>query len=136
MNAPFFEGIGLTKAYGGVTVVDNVSIAVNAGEIRAVIGENGAGKSTVMNMMTVVVRSTAGEIKVRGSSVRLLSPRGAAELGIAIVHQELQVVPFLSVSDNLMLVRPPAALSLRRRSLAERNFVAEICRRVGLQVDP
>jgi ABC-type sugar transport system ATPase subunit len=136
MNAPFFEGIGLTKVYSGVTVVDNVSIAVNEGEIRAVIGENGAGKSTLMNMLTGVVRPNAGEIKVRGSSVRLLSPRGAAELGVAIVHQELQVVPFLSVTDNLMLVRPPAAASLRRRSLAERNFVAGICERVGLQVDP
>jgi ABC-type sugar transport system ATPase subunit len=127
-------GRGLTKAYGGVTVVDGVNIAVHANQIHAVIGENGAGKSTLMNMLTGAVRPDAGEIRLNGTLIQLRSPRNAAEAGIAIVHQELQLVPRQSVADNLMLVRPPQARAIRRRTRAERRFVHSMLERVGLEV--
>lgn len=136
MSAPYFAGRGLTKSYGGVTVVDAVSVEVSKGEIRAVIGENGAGKSTLMNMLTGVVLPDAGEIQVNGARVQLESPRDAARQGIAIVHQEVQVVPQLRVVDNLMLVRPPSARGMRRRSRLERALAQRMLARVGLSIDP
>ena len=136
MNGAYFTGRGLTKRYSGVTVVDSVNVDVAKGEIRAVIGENGAGKSTLMNMLTGVVRPDSGEIELAGMRVHLDSPREAARQGIAIVHQEIQVVPSLSVVDNLMLVRPPSAVRLRRRSIAERELALRLLARVGLYTDP
>jgi ABC-type sugar transport system ATPase subunit len=136
MSPPALEGRNLTKAFAGVTVVDGINIVATAGEIRAVIGENGAGKSTLMNLLTGVVHPDAGEIRLRGSRVDLASPRHAAQAGIAIVHQELQLVPLQSVTDNLMLVRPPAARRIRRHSRAERHFVMSLLHRVRLDVEP
>src|SRR5688572_16715739 len=114
MSAARLEGRSLTKAYGGVTIVHGVTITVHAEEFRAVIGENGAGKSTLMNMLTGVVRPDAGEIRFRGVPIDLSSPREASKAGIAIVHQELQLIPLQSVTDNLMLVRPPTTRGIRR----------------------
>jgi len=133
---PTLEGRGLSKAYCGVSVVSGVDIAVDAGEIRAVIGENGAGKSTLMNMLVGVTRPDAGEITVRGRLMEFSSPRSAAKAGIAIVHQELHLVPFQSVTDNLMLMRPPSGKFLRRGTGAEYAFVRSAIARVGLDVDP
>lgn len=136
MSVPYFAGRGLIKRYAGVTVVDSVSVEVAKGEIRAVIGENGAGKSTLMNMLSGVIRPDGGEIEVDGVRVHLDSPRDATRRGIAIVHQEIQLVPQLSVVDNLMLVRPPSARGMRRRSRTERDLARMMLARVGLHVDP
>jgi ABC-type sugar transport system ATPase subunit len=136
MSVPLLEGRNLTKAYDGVTVVEGVNLSVNAGEIRAVIGENGAGKSTLMNMLTGVVRPDSGEIRLQGKPLDLRSPRQATEARIAIVHQELQLVPLQSVADNLMLVRPPAARVVRRGTRAEYEFVRLCLDKVGLAVEP
>jgi ABC-type sugar transport system ATPase subunit len=134
MSAPLLEGRNLTKAYEGVTVVDGVSLAVQAGEICAVIGENGSGKSTLMNMLTGVVRPDGGEIRQRGAAIEVTSPRSAARAGISIVHEELNLVPLLTVADNLMLMRPPGARGIRRSTRAERVFVRSVLARVGLDV--
>jgi len=151
MSELVLEGRDLSKAYDGVTVVEAVNVSVAAGEICAVIGENGAGKSTLMNILAGVVRPDAGQIRLRGALIELRAPRKAAEAGIAIVHQELQLVPLQSVADNLMLVRPPGARrvgsdgrpaertggrSYHRGSRAETNFVRSMLDRVGLKVDP
>jgi ribose transport system ATP-binding protein len=126
----------LTKDYGRVRVVDGVSIDLTPGQIRAVVGENGAGKSTLMKMLSGIVRPTSGQIKVDGQQMSFDTPQGASRAGIAIVHQELQIVPDLTVADNLMLVRPPSASGLRRRSPGETRFVAELLERVGLVRSP
>lgn len=136
MSAYVLEGRGLTKVYDGVTVVEDVSLSVAAGEILAVIGENGAGKSTLMNMLTGVIRPDAGEVRFNGEALVLHSPRHAAATGIAIVHQELQLVPLQSVADNLMLVRPPRARNARRGGREEASYVRSMLGRVGLDVEP
>jgi ABC-type sugar transport system ATPase subunit len=151
VTEPLLEGRGLAKAYDGITVVDAVDISVAAGEIHAVIGENGAGKSTLMSILTGIVRPDAGEIRLRGALLDLRYPRKAAESGIAIVHQEHQLVRLQSVADNLMLVRPPGSRTvitggkparrpgahvLRRGGHAETDFVRSTLDRVGLRVDP
>jgi ABC-type sugar transport system ATPase subunit len=127
---------GLTKTYGQVTVVRDVSLDLKPGEIRAVVGENGAGKSTLMKMLAGIVAPSSGTIRIEGQPVTLNSPRAAAAAGIAIVHQELQIVPGLSVADNLMLVRPSASPDALRGSRREAIFVSGVLDRVGLRVHP
>lgn len=133
---PAIEGRGLSKTYSGVTVVRDIDIAVQAGRIRAVIGENGAGKSTLMKMLTGIVEPTQGEIHLQGNSVRFHRPRDAMDSGIGIVHQELQIVPMLSVADNIMLVGGPVAPKTYRGAPAEKAFVQGLLDRVGLNVRP
>ncbi len=133
---PALRGQGLTKRYSGVTVVDQVDIDARAGMIRAVIGENGAGKSTLMKMLTGDVIPDGGTIYQAGQPVAFRNPRQANLHGIAMVHQELQLMPLLSVADNLMLVNPPETLKIRRRTRAEQGYVRQQLGRVGLRVDP
>lgn len=130
------EGRGLSKAYNGVTVVRGIDIAVQPGRIRAVIGENGAGKSTLMKMLTGIVSPTEGQIYLHGKEVRFNRPRDAMDAGIGIVHQELQIVPMLSVADNIMLVGGPVAPKTYRGAPAEKAFVQGLLDRVGLNVRP
>lgn len=135
-DPPALHALGLTKRYSGVTVVDQVAIEARAGAIRAVIGENGAGKSTLMKMLTGDVRPDGGAVYRAGRPVVFQNPRQANLHGVAMVHQELQLMPLLSVADNLMLVNPPDAPKARRRSAAERAYVRQQLARVGLRIDP
>lgn len=130
------EGKGLSKAYNGVTVVRDIDISVEPGRIRAVLGENGAGKSTLMKMLTGIVQPTKGEIAVNGNRCAFPTPGDAMAAGIGIVHQELQIVPMLSVADNLMLVGGPNAPRTMRGSSQERDYVKAQLKRVGLDVSP
>lgn len=130
------EGQGLSKNYSGVTVVRDIDIAVEPGRIRAVIGENGAGKSTLMKMLTGIVQPSAGSIRCKGVPVTFQTPGDAMAAGVGIVHQELQIVPTLSVADNLMLVAGDAIPKTWRGSPSERTFVNAQLKRVGLDVKP
>lgn len=96
----------LTKRYGGGTVLDAVSLTVRAGEVRALLGENGAGKSTLIKILSGVVRSDGGHIEVQGRPVELQRPADAVAHGIATLHQELSIVPGLSVAENIVLGHP------------------------------
>ncbi|MFM7173149.1 MAG: ATP-binding cassette domain-containing protein, partial [Caldilinea sp.] len=116
--------------------MDQVDISARPGVIRAVIGENGAGKSTLMKMLTGDIRPDAGTLFQAERPVVFHNPRQANLQGIAMVHQELQLMPLLSVIDNLMLVNPPDAFGIRRRSRAEREYVQHQLARVGLHLDP
>lgn len=96
----------LTKRYGGTTVLDAVSLTVHPGEVRALLGENGAGKSTLIKILSGVVRSDGGRIEVQGRLVELNRPADALSYGIATLHQELSIVPGLSVAENIVLGHP------------------------------
>ena len=94
---------GLTRSFGTSTAVDGVSFSVNAGEIRGLCGHNGAGKSTVIKMLTGQLQPDSGTITVDGEIVRLRNPHAAQRAGIAVVDQELSVIPALNVAENLRL---------------------------------
>jgi ABC-type sugar transport system ATPase subunit len=94
---------GISKRYGGAQALDNVSISVAAGEIHALVGENGAGKSTLGKIIAGAVVADGGEIRVNGRAVSFRNPRDAIREGIALIHQELALVPALSVIDNVFL---------------------------------
>jgi ABC-type sugar transport system ATPase subunit len=106
LASPVVEVRDITKRYGGATVLDAVSLAVRAGEVRALLGENGAGKSTLIKILSGVVRSDGGVIEVAGKAVELTRPAEASAHGIATLHQELSIVPGLSVAENIVLGHP------------------------------
>jgi ABC-type sugar transport system ATPase subunit len=103
MKAPFLEMRGITKSFGNVRALSSVSFDVAAGEVHALIGENGAGKSTLMNVLGGLFADYEGQILLAGREVRLTHPRQALNAGIAIIYQELSVLPNLTVAENIML---------------------------------
>ena len=105
----------LVKRYPGVLALDGVSIAVRGGEVHAVAGENGAGKSTLMKVLSGAVAPDAGTLAVDGAVVRFEGPHRAHAAGIRMIHQELSLVPELSVAENIFLGAEP-----RRRGVVDR----------------
>ena len=104
---PLLQATGIVKQFPGTLALDHAQIELEPGEIHAVVGENGAGKSTLMKILSGVYDADAGEIFFEGRRVTLASPRAARELGIAIVHQELSLVPPLTVAENIFPGRLP-----------------------------
>src|SRR4051794_33800550 len=98
---------GLTKHFPGVLALDQVSLAVKRGEIHAVVGQNGAGKSTMINIVAGMLAPDEGTILLGGNPVEIGNTRRAIELGIATVYQELSLLPNLSVAQNIALGREP-----------------------------
>lgn len=94
---------GLTKYYGDLAAVDNVSLAIRSGEVTAIVGENGAGKSTLVKILAGVVQPTSGQILMDHSPVKLKNAREAAERGIGMVFQEMALVPSLEAWENIAL---------------------------------
>ena len=99
----------ITKAFSGVKAIDDVSLQIEEGEIHALIGENGAGKSTLMNVLSGSFshHTYEGEVLVGGNQVKLLSPDDANKAGIVMVHQELALIPEISVAENVFLGHMP-----------------------------
>ena len=97
---------GISKTYGSAAALQNVDFSVKPGEVHALIGENGAGKSTLLNILSGVRPADSGEISVNGAAVQMKNPLSARQAGIAMIHQELQHVPELSVAQNMFLGRP------------------------------
>ena len=128
---------GVSRRFGGLVAVREVSLALQPGERRAIIGPNGAGKTTLFNVITGELRPTAGTIRFFGRDVTHLPPYQRIRLGLARTYQTPLVFPRLSVADNLYLavrgVRPwRLSLRLPRRSDPEFREVEELAERVGL----
>ena len=99
--------IDIVKEYPGVLANDHVNLTVRTGEIHGLIGENGAGKSTIMNQLYGMQRPTSGTIKVFGREVQIHSPKDAIALGIGMVHQHFMLAPSLSVIQNIIMGKAP-----------------------------
>jgi ribose transport system ATP-binding protein len=97
----------IVKDFPGVRALNNVSLEVKRGEVLALVGENGAGKSTLMKVISGVIRPDHGTIILNGKKVQIKSPQHAQELGISIIHQEFNLIPHLSVAENVYLGREP-----------------------------
>ena len=126
----------ISKSFAGVHALDGVSLVVHEGEVAAILGENGAGKSTLMNVLAGVFSSYGGQIELSGAPVTIHSPKQAASHGIAMIHQELNLVPDMSVADNILLGREPRTKrgTVDRKAMAAR--ARELLAEVGLDVDP
>ena len=107
MNAaPLLSLRNVSKAYAGIPALRGIDLDVAGGEIHALMGENGAGKSTLIKILAGVVAPDSAEIAIDGKGVSIESPAGAHRLGLRFIHQELSVVPTLSVAENIVLGRP------------------------------
>ena len=131
------EARGISKSFPGVKALDGVSLTLRERSIDRTPGrENGAGKSTLMNIVAGVFPPDAGELRVAGRPVRFTSPRQARDHGVAMIYQELNLVPGLTVAENIFLGREP----LRRSGLIDcatlnRNAAAWL-ERLELDVSP
>jgi ABC-type uncharacterized transport system ATPase subunit len=135
-GAPWLlEARGLTKRFPGVVANDQVDLTLAAGEVLGLLGENGAGKSTLVKMLFGIHQPDEGSIWFQGRQVSPTGPGDAIALGIGMVHQHFQLVPPLTVAENIVLGSEPLKRRFFDRGGAERR-VREISERYGLEVDP
>ncbi len=126
---------GIRKAFPGVVALDGVDLDVRAGEVHVLLGENGAGKSTLMKILSGAVVRDAGTIEIAGQPVALLTPRAARDAGIAIIHQELALVPGMTVAENICLGRAPARFGVLDQPRMVRDASVHLSR-LGADIDP
>jgi simple sugar transport system ATP-binding protein len=134
-NVPVLETRHITKVFPGVMANEDINLQLHRGEILALLGENGAGKSTLMNIVYGLYHPTEGEILVNGRQVTLNTPNDAIRLGIGMVHQHFQLVPVMSVTDNIMLGSETTRGGLLDRKTVSRR-IADLSHRYNLDVDP
>jgi galactofuranose transport system ATP-binding protein len=135
MDAALLEVRGLTKSFGRLRALEGVDFTLRAGEIHALLGENGAGKSTLIKAVTGVLVRDAGTLRLAGREIDPRQPQEAVAAGIAPVYQEVNLLPNLSVAENLFLGREPTRLGLVRGGEMRRRAAALLAG-FGLTVDP
>ncbi len=137
MSELLVEMEGISKAFPGVHALDGCRFELRAGEVHALVGENGAGKSTMMKILAGVYSKDAGTIRFKGDEVDIPSPGAAQHLGISIIHQELNLMPHLTVAQNIFIGREPrrgfgVVLDDRELNVRARRLFEEL----RLQMDP
>ncbi|MGL4831359.1 MAG: sugar ABC transporter ATP-binding protein, partial [Propionibacteriaceae bacterium] len=124
----------VSKSFGPVCVIDDVTLTLEPGQVHVLLGENGAGKSTLIKMMSGIYHPDKGEVLIDGKPVHLAGPRDAERRGIATIHQELNLVPTMSIAENIMLGRfPTKAGMIDRRAVRQRAQAA--LDRIGITLD-
>ncbi|MCA3574919.1 MAG: sugar ABC transporter ATP-binding protein, partial [Aestuariivirga sp.] len=135
-ETPLLELHDVSKHFGGVMALKNVDFTLKAGEIHGLVGENGAGKSTTMKIIAGVHTEFDGVMKIKGREVRLRSARDALDNSIGMVHQELSIVPDLTVAENVFLGNQPltslGTVDWGRMNREARKLIASL----GLDIDP
>lgn len=130
------EASGISKTFPGVRALDGVHLRVRSGRLVALLGENGAGKSTLMNILSGSLPPDSGTLRASGREVRFTNPREAQAVGIAIVHQELNLVPYLTVAENVFLGREPKNTSGLIDYRRMNSDTAALLQHLDLQVAP
>ncbi|MEX1040855.1 MAG: sugar ABC transporter ATP-binding protein [Pirellulaceae bacterium] len=134
-SPPFLEAERITKSFPGVKALVEVSLTVGQGESVAIIGENGAGKSTLMKILAGIQPPDGGMIKVNGELVELRGVKDAMRLGIALIHQELNLCDNLTVGGNIFLGREPRVCGfISHREIRKQSV--DVLRQVGLSLSP
>ncbi len=134
MTLPFLTAEGMFKSFGGAQALKGVSLDLRPGEVHGLVGANGAGKSTMIRILAGLVRPDTGDIRIDGKSVAIDTPHRATELGMNFIHQDLALVPSMSVLQNIMLGLPKKTrfLGLVDWAAIARD-VAPIVQRVGIR---
>ena len=134
-HSPILNVQNVCKGFPGVRALHQVDLQIASGEVLAVIGENGAGKSTLMKILAGVQEPDSGSVQVDGQTVRIDSTRKAMELGVVLIHQELNLADNLDVAANIFLGREPLRMKLIDRKKMEKE-AAKYLEMVGLDVSP
>ncbi|GAB0113947.1 sugar ABC transporter ATP-binding protein [Acidisoma sp. C75] len=137
MAATAVEAVEVSKAYGGVAALTKASFAALAGEVHCLVGENGAGKSTLIKILGGRVRPDSGEVRIGGRAVSLSGPADAHRLGAWTVFQELTLLPWMTVAENLLLAREPRGFGgFISRGQTLRDADALLARYGVMHIDP
>lgn len=126
----------ISKSFPGVKALNDVSFRLREGEIMALLGENGAGKSTLVKVLSGVYTKDEGEIKLFGQAVEDLNPKKAQELGVAIIHQELNLCRHLTVAENIFLGREKVGAGKVLKEKEMNREAAKILERLNIEIDP
>jgi ribose transport system ATP-binding protein len=124
---------GVSKRFGGVQALKDVNFDLNYGEVHALVGENGAGKSTLMNVLGGIVQKDSGRLMFKGKEVDFKSPIESLTAGIAVIHQELAMLPHMNVIENVFMGRMPASGGMIRWREAEKD-TRDALELVGLDI--
>jgi len=136
-SAQLLSLTGVSKEFPGVKALSNVHFDLNEGEVHAIVGENGAGKSTLMKILSGIYKKDSGEIIYQGKSVTIPNPFEAQKLGISIIHQELNLMPHLTVAENIFIGREdrfPGGVFLDNKKLVEATIA--LLAELGLALNP
>ncbi len=136
MAEPLLQTLGLSKQFGAVAALRDVSFDLLAGEVHGLVGENGAGKSTLIKLLTGFHSPSSGDIRLRGAPVRFDSPRAAQAAGVAAVYQEINLIPERSVAANIFLAREPRRWRVLTDTARMLDEAAAILARYRLAIDP
>ncbi len=134
---PLVQMRGISKAFSGNRVLENVEFEILPGEVHALMGENGAGKSTLMKILTGIYERDTGTVLVRGKEVHFKNTKEAEHTGIAVIHQELNIIPYLSVTENMFLGKE---LTIGKTGIIKykemKTKTREYLNRLGIDIDP
>jgi ribose transport system ATP-binding protein len=133
---PILQLSGITVHFAGVTALSGVTFDLHAGEIHCLMGENGAGKSTLSKVLSGVQLEYKGEVKLHGERVRLRSVRHAQDKKISMIHQELNLVPELSIFENIFLGREKRGVFGVQRARAMINETRQLLSELGSDLEP
>ncbi len=133
-QSPLLETRGLTKTFGAIPALSDVDFVLYPGEVHALLGENGAGKSTLIKLITGVHRRDAGTILLEGKEIDPHGPRDAQALGISAVYQEINLIPTLSVAENIFLGRQPMRFGMVNMRAANRQ-ARELLKTFNIDID-
>ncbi len=128
------EVVGVSKSFPGVQALSDISLTLRAGSVHALMGENGAGKSTLMKIIAGIIAPTEGEIRVRGVACRFSGPRDALDHGIAMIHQELNLVPHMTVAENIWVGREPRRFGFVDHAMLRRR-TQDLLDELGIALD-
>ncbi len=130
---PYLELTGITKHFGTVVANENVDLIVNRGEILAILGENGSGKTSLMNMLAGIYFPDAGQMKLDGKEVVIRSPKDAFSHGIGMIHQHFKLVDVLTAAENIVLGLP-GALNMSMKKIGD--DISAVAKKYGFELDP
>ncbi len=129
-GAPLLEVEGVSKSFPGVKALSDMRLDLRRGEVLALVGENGAGKSTLMKLLSGIYTADAGQFRLNGRPFHATKPKQALELGISIIHQDFNLMPHLTVAQNIFIGREPSAgrflLSERELNAKAKDLVARL----------
>ena len=136
MSEMLLEALNITKSFGSVQVLKDITFKCAPGQIHGLIGENGAGKSTLLKILAGVFSPDQGEVRFHGETVRDFSPKAALSRGISIIFQEFSLIPVMTVAENIFVGREPLGRFGRLDRKTMRRQAEELLARVGLSIDP
>ena len=136
MPAPLLAIEGLSKRFSGVQALSDVALSVAPGEVHGLLGENGAGKSTLLKIVSGAQPPDGGTLLWDGQPLTLANPLAAQALGIVTIYQEFNLVPSLTVAENIFIGREPKRLGVFVDWPRMRAMATEQLRRIGLAIDP